>query len=172
MPRFKKGSAAAKAYMAKLRSKKIGSTLYLEKNEKTTDPIKKAYRIERDAKGRIKKYTTADIENTIVYKVKQEPKEKFFYKFVFTDQGKGEFIKHKVLEKIEKEGIILFRTTGDRDYTESKSGMAWPSRMFNLKDQKKQFLLGLEGEFRKEFQTYGQIIEPLLKRQGISPLYR
>lgn len=157
------------------KKRKVGSTLYLEKNEKTTDPIKKAYRIERDAKGRITKYHKAHIEDTIVHKTKKAPKENYFYKYVFKEvNGKHQsiFEKHKVLEKVEGNGIVLFRAKGDIEYTESKSGMAWPRKFYNLKEQKKQFLLGSEGDYKKEFQTYPSIIESVIARQGISPLYK
>ena len=172
MPRFKKGSAAAKAYMAKLRSKKVGSTLYLEKNEKTTDPIKKAYRIERDAKGRIKKYTTADIENTIVYKVRQAPKEKFFYKYVFTDQGKREFTKHKVVEQFSAFGIDFFRAKGDKFFTEGRSGLSYPIGLYNLRTFKEEILKGQNGDYAKRLKDTPDVVEMHVNKYGLSPLYK
>jgi hypothetical protein len=171
MANFKKGSAAAKAYMAKLRAargKKVGSTSYLEKNEKTTDPIKKAYRIERDAKGRIKKYTKAEI----AIKVKKEVKEKFFYKSVFNQTGKREFTKHKVLEQFDAFGITFFRAKGDKFFTEGKTGLAYPILLYNVRDFKTEILKGKDGEFASRLEQTPEMIKISIKKYGLSPLYK
>jgi hypothetical protein len=171
MPKFKKGSAAAKAYMAKLRAakgKKVGSTLYLEKNEKTTDPIKKAYRIERDAKGRIKKYTKAEIE----IKIKKPVKENFFYKLVFDKEGKLVFEKHKTIEYFTAFGIDFYRAKGDTSFTEGKTGSGYPIDFFNLRTFKAEILKGDNGAYGKRIKQTPEYIEKTIAKNGISPLYK
>jgi hypothetical protein len=171
MAKFKKGSAAAKAFMAKLRAsrgKKVGSTLYLEKNEKTTDPVKKAYRIERDAKGRIKKYTKAEIE----IKIKKPVKEKFFYKLVADDQGKQVFTKFKVLEQFDAIDTTFFRATGDKQFTEGKTGMNFPMDLLNLRTFKTELLKGENGQFARRLKQFPDAVNNAIAKNGISPLYK
>jgi hypothetical protein len=172
MPKFKKGSAAAKTYMAKLRAargKKVGSTLYLEKNEKTTDPIKKAYRIERDSKGRIKKYTKAEIE----IKLKKEVKEKFFYKNITeTNSGTNVFEKFKVLDQFDAIGTTFFRTKGDKMWTEGTTGLTFPSYNFNLRDFKAELLKGENGDYSRLIKQFPEAQRDCIKKYGISPLYK
>lgn len=171
MAKFKKGSAAAKAYMAKIRAargKKVGSTLYLEKNEKTTDPVKKAYRIERDAKGRIKKYVKAEIET----KVKKTAKEKYFYKLITNDQGKQIFEKHKVLEQFDALDTTFFRAKGDKNFTEGKTGMNFPMDLLNLRTFKIELLKGENGQFAKRLKEFPNAVNYGIAKNGISPLYK
>jgi hypothetical protein len=155
------------------KKRKVGSTLYLEKNEKTTDPIKKAYRIERDAKGRITKYHKAHIEDTIVYKTRKAPKEKFFYKNIFKDEtGKRTFEKFKVAEQFDVHGITLFRASGDKFFTEAKTGLSWPMDLYNLRDFKAEMLKGKNGAYGKRLEQTPDMIERSIKQYGLSPLYK
>lgn len=157
------------------KKRKIGSTLYLEKNEKTTDPIKKAYRIERDSKGRITKYHKAHIEDTIVYKTRKVPKEKFFYKNVmkFIDgKDKRIFEKAKVAEQFDVHGITLFRASGDKFFTEAKTGLSWPMDLYNLRDFKAEMLKGKNGAYGKRLEQTPDMIERSIKQYGLSPLYK
>jgi hypothetical protein len=169
--KLKKGSAAAKAFMAKIRAakgKKFGSTLYLEKNEKTNDPIKKAYRIDRDSKGRIKKYNSVEIKT----KIKKPAKEKYFYKLIFDDKlGKSIFTKYKVVEQFDALDTTFFRTTGDRSFTEGKTGLSFPMDLLNLRTFKSELLKGENGQFARRLKDFPNAVEGSIRKNGISPLY-
>lgn len=56
--KFKKGSKAAKDYMAKLRSKKVGSTLLISKGENPRKKPTKIVQVDRTKKGTFKKFRT------------------------------------------------------------------------------------------------------------------
>jgi hypothetical protein len=176
MPVLKKGSKQAKEYMAKIRAmknKRIASTLYLEKNEKVTDPIKRSYRIERDPKGRIKKYSKVNIEDAIIYKTRKTPKEKFFYKSIFENEtGKRKFEKYKVVEQFDAFGFNFFRTTGDKSFTEGKTGLSYPNDLYNIRDFKTEILKGSKGAFATRLEQTQQMIENSIKQYGLSPLYK
>jgi hypothetical protein len=68
MGKLKKGSAAAKAFMAKIRAKKgkpkktvakkVGSTLLINKGENPRKKAKRIIRVDRTKKGTFKKFTT------------------------------------------------------------------------------------------------------------------
>lgn len=64
MPRFKKGSAAAKRYMASIRTRKtksaprrVGATKFIERGETAKTPAKKIVRVNRSKAGRFKSVT-------------------------------------------------------------------------------------------------------------------
>jgi hypothetical protein len=59
MPKFKKGSKEAKAYMAKLRNmRSVGATLYLEKGETSKTKPKRIVQVKRTKQGVFKKFTS------------------------------------------------------------------------------------------------------------------
>lgn len=83
--KLKKGSAAAKVYMAKIRSKrktakkkpvrKVGATLLLEKGESRKTKPARVVQVQRTKKGAFKKFATigsatAEVKNILEEKIK------------------------------------------------------------------------------------------------------
>ena len=171
--KLKKGSAAAKAYMAKIRAakgkkttaKKVGATLLIEKNETQFTKPKKIYKINRNANGRIKNYDKIEIQQKSINK-----KEKFFYKSEFDEKtNKNVFVKYLIAETFFSNNILLYRAKGDRSFTEANTGLAWPMDLYNLVDFKKEMRKGENGAFGKRLKDAHNIIESQIKRNGKAP---
>lgn len=146
-------------------TKKIGSTLLIEKNETQFTKPKKVYKINRDAKGRIKNYDKIEIQERSVNK-----KQKFFYKHEFTTEGKKEFKKYLIAETFFSNGILLYRAKGDRQFTEARSGLSFPIDFFNLIQFKKEMNKGENGAFGKRLKQAPELINSYIKLNGEAPL--
>lgn len=173
--KLKKGSAAAKAYMAKLRaakgkktsSKKVGATLLIEKNETQLTKPKKVYKINRYANGRIKNYDKIEIQQRSVNK-----KEKFFYKHEFNDvTGKKEYKKYLIAETFFSNNILFYRAKGDRLFTEAETGATWPSYLLNTRDFKKEMEKAESGQFGKLLKDFDRVKKQYIEVNGKTPLY-
>jgi hypothetical protein len=148
----------------KVLHKKVGATLLIEKNETQFSKPKKVLKINRDSKGRIKNYDKIEIQERSVNK-----KQKFFYKHEFTTEGKKEFKKYLIAETFFSNNILLYRAKGDRQFTEARSGLAFPIDLFNLIEFKKEMKKGENGAFGKRLKQAPDLINSYIKLNGEAP---
>ena len=98
--------------------------------------------------------------------------EYIFGESLINKMRKRTFEKFKVAEQFDAHGITLFRASGDKFFTEAKTGLAWPMDLYNLRDFKAEMLKGKSGAYGKRLEQTPDMIERSIKQYGLSPLYK